>query len=707
MQVFLVALVAHAATDTIKYLPNGVVDSSLYSAPTTALKLALLQNYDRTTAPPSAQVRYNLALQSFTSIDTSDQSMQFTGWWRHYWSDPRLRWNSSRFDVPMVTFRADEIWGPDGMVYEGFETTAIILGDPAKMDFSVYSDGSVFVSKPLVHKVRCGFDLSQFPFDTQRCKITLGSWSYNGLITDVKPRLIDGKEAPFDFEYYAEHDEFALMEVNTVSSTTYYSCCVEPYPIITFEFVLKRQSLTYVGGIVGPLIMVTVAGFMTFILNPSSGERVGLGMTVLLTNAAIYMVAIDSTPRTGSWTIVSVLYVVSSAGAVVTLLVSMLCVSLYCAKSYSQLTESILLRTFLGADANGDGRLDNTELKGAIEGLGLSEGQERGLRKIMHEQGLHKAESISFDDWFDVVLKLKQGGLAAHHNPLIRWALSASVRREWDHRRGLMIKKADKLVARRRRSSAVSKRPSFFPGSAQGLGLTKSCDVQTPAVESCDAQVPVVEWLNGVKVGFGAKFVACFDAVGLDDVVDLARIHSQSMSELKDRLVEAGAKTAHLEQIQVAMAALGARETPPADETSRILFGEGSGQSPVAHDSIALSLETIDLASATDPSNRAVWDGPTYETGGAAPGTPGKGEARDDWETENQPKAPPKVPFRGVDRHLDDPTEFVARRLAGRIDSVCFVLLPSLYFVFLAILFKDASEPCTVPCTKITHISLN
>lgn len=62
----------------------------------TALKAALLENYDVTTPPPRANlsrgvlVRVQFAMQQFTLLDTTKQFITFHSWWRHYWVDPRL-----------------------------------------------------------------------------------------------------------------------------------------------------------------------------------------------------------------------------------------------------------------------------------------------------------------------------------------------------------------------------------------------------------------------------------------------------------------------------------------------------------------------------------------------------------------------------------------------------------------------------------------
>jgi hypothetical protein len=63
---------------------------------------------------------------------------------------------------------------------------------------------------------------------------------------------------------------------------TFYGCCVEPYPTISYSFKVRRHARTYVSGILLPMVLATYAGFLAFAANPDSGERIGLGITVML-----------------------------------------------------------------------------------------------------------------------------------------------------------------------------------------------------------------------------------------------------------------------------------------------------------------------------------------------------------------------------------------------------------------------------------------
>lgn len=75
---------------------------------------------------------------------------------------------------------------------------------------------------------------------------------------DFVPRLdTNGNSTPVTMaDGYTKNNEFNLMRVYTKHYYTKYTCCPERWPAIEFSLSLKRASMTYVTGIVLPLVVV-------------------------------------------------------------------------------------------------------------------------------------------------------------------------------------------------------------------------------------------------------------------------------------------------------------------------------------------------------------------------------------------------------------------------------------------------------------------
>ena len=497
--------------------PDAVADAAAYNANMSALKAALLDGYDPTVPPPDTQVLIQLSIQKLQTIDTANQYVQMIGWWRHYWTDQRLSWNPDQFGgIDFVTFAGynndfGEIWGPDTLMYESFDTTPII----ASQEYSVYPSGSVFVSKPMVHNFPCPMDVKDFPFDVQTCMFTVGSWSYHGFIVDILPRLVDNAPSAVSLATYNEHTEFTLRKVVTDHYSFFYGCCPEPYPLITYKLKLKRAPLPYFNGLLLPLILSTFAGFFAFLINPNAGERIGLGITIVLLEGVLYSIAMDLLPKSMDWTIFSVLYMWSTVVSFMTLIVSVLAVSLTTTtESVNPMSEAKLLKTFTNADADGTGELDENEIKRAVTLTGLKDEKlaifQRAIEAKEAEIG---RRTITFPDWFDIVADVAESdGLAAYHNFMVWGLVKAFNRYERKYRKEQIMRKFEAMRSKTdtlQVQGKISEKETSIPiVDDMGRAFHSSGGEHDPQLADDDAPADVSDML-------GRKLTGYVDAVAM------------------------------------------------------------------------------------------------------------------------------------------------------------------------------------------------
>ena len=359
-------------------------------------------------------------------------------------------------------------------------SNAPVLDTELEYTYNVYSSGSVFMSRPMLTKIPCLMNLHHFPFDVQDCYFSVGSWAYDGYEVDVKPYLAaDGATyVATQLDLYEANTEFALLKVTSSDYDTFYSCCPEPYPLIRFDLKFARYPLTYFSGIVLPLVLVTISGFLAFVVNPDAGERISLGITVLLTNAAIYLVASDQVPRIGVWTLITHAYMSALICSIVTLMTSIVSVSLYNVKeSKGALSEGSMLRLFKDQDANGDEVLSIRELRVGMVAIGMTHEQQEQLI-----EGRGEAVEVTFHEWYGIVSRYSESdGFASHHSPFIGWIVRRAVR----HERAKRIAK----VATRASSKSLLRTMAVGEGAPTMADTLCSADVDVDA-DDC-ARIPV------------------------------------------------------------------------------------------------------------------------------------------------------------------------------------------------------------------------
>ena len=434
------------------------VESYDYAA---ALKAKLLENYVKEIAPPrfgterGVRVAVQLSLSQLSDVNVARQEVEFYSWWRHSWRDPRLQWDPDDWGgVAELSFvgrgEHQEAWMPDDLVYEA---TSSVYQLPEIL-VNAYASGSVFVSHPVHQIVPCPMDLEDFPFDEQECEFTYGSWMNHGWLVDTQPygSEEDGWAAFVFGELFEANTEYDLVEVRSEHGDTFYGCCVEPYPTISYSFKVRRHARTYVSGILLPMVLATYAGFLAFAANPDSGERIGLGITVMLTNAAIYIVAFEVLPKSSEDTAITMIHIISFIFSLATLAVSVVSVSLYSVKtSTGVMSEQELLMAFVRADGDHSGSLDKDEIEQAVAKLGLPPVVNERLRAALDEVDA----AITLPIWYDMVGELyKTDGVAAFHSPIIGCFLKPFLRWERRARKQIVLRR----MAAAARDGRISKR---------------------------------------------------------------------------------------------------------------------------------------------------------------------------------------------------------------------------------------------------------
>uniref|UniRef100_A0AAV2LV84 Neuronal acetylcholine receptor subunit alpha-7-like n=1 Tax=Knipowitschia caucasica TaxID=637954 RepID=A0AAV2LV84_KNICA len=142
-----------------------------------------------------------------------------------------------------------------------------------------------------IFKSTCKIDVRWFPFDEQRCELKFGSWVYNGWALDLNMT-----EA--DLSGYTPNGEWDLVEVPGIKTDRIYPCCPEPYPDITYTVVMRRRTIYYGLNLLLPCIIISILALLVFMLPADSGEKISLGITVLLSLSVFMLLVADTMPAT-------------------------------------------------------------------------------------------------------------------------------------------------------------------------------------------------------------------------------------------------------------------------------------------------------------------------------------------------------------------------------------------------------------------------
>ncbi|XP_059487024.1 neuronal acetylcholine receptor subunit alpha-7 isoform X9 [Neocloeon triangulifer] len=252
------------------------------------------------------EVKFGLTLQQIIDVDEKNQILTTNAWlnldeknqllitniWLSLeWNDYNLRWNESEYGgVKDLRITPTKLWKPDVLMYnsadEGFDGTY-------HTNVVVRNNGSCLYVPPGIFKSTCKIDITWFPFDDQHCDMKFGSWTYDGNQLDLVLKSEDGG----DLSDFITNGEWHLIAMPGKKNTIVYQCCPEPYVDITFTIQIRRRTLYYFFNLIVPCVLISSMALLGFTLPPESGEKLTLGVTILLSLTVFLNLVAETLPQ--------------------------------------------------------------------------------------------------------------------------------------------------------------------------------------------------------------------------------------------------------------------------------------------------------------------------------------------------------------------------------------------------------------------------
>ena len=101
-----------------------------------------------------------------------------------------------------------------------------------------------------------------------------------------------------DLTKFIESGEWDLIGMPAKRNVEYYSCCAEPYVDVTYTIIIRRKPMFFTYNLVFPCVLLMGIGILVFCLPPESGEKVSLGVTVLLAMTVYQLLIAEAIPPT-------------------------------------------------------------------------------------------------------------------------------------------------------------------------------------------------------------------------------------------------------------------------------------------------------------------------------------------------------------------------------------------------------------------------
>ena len=170
----------------------------------------------------------------------------------------------------------------------------------------------------MIYKSYCSIDIEYYPFDIQNCYFKFGSWTYDGTMINLEhinvknakhePNVSkinsDGTtklytvETGIDMSDYYTSVEWDVLAVPAQKNIKFYLCCPEPYYDIYFNITIRRKTLFYTVNLIIPCVNISFLSVLVFFLPSDSGEKLTLGISILVALLVFYLLLIELIPPT-------------------------------------------------------------------------------------------------------------------------------------------------------------------------------------------------------------------------------------------------------------------------------------------------------------------------------------------------------------------------------------------------------------------------
>ena len=128
----------------------------------------------------------------------------------------------------------------------------------------------------------------------QHCPLFIGAYAYYSSKMNITTN--SDSISTHDFQ---PNGEWHIAGTSATWNITVLQCCPGiGYAHVVFTLHLKRRSQFYIVNIVLPCLMLSVLIMIGFFLPPDAGEKISLGISVLLAFTVFLLMIADNIPRT-------------------------------------------------------------------------------------------------------------------------------------------------------------------------------------------------------------------------------------------------------------------------------------------------------------------------------------------------------------------------------------------------------------------------
>lgn len=259
----------------------------------------LFRDYNKLIRPvensnDTVEVEMGLSFIQLININEKNQVMTSNVWQQFHWKDYQLKWEPAHYGgIDVLRLPPDKVWRPDIVLFNNADGN---YEARYKSNVLIYHDSRVEWIPPAIFQSTCRIDVTYFPFDQQRCEMIFGSWTYTGNAVTLK--FYKGRNY-VELSDYWKSGTWDIVEVpGCLQSFNGSKWGVPTESQITFYITIRRKTLFYTVNLILPTVLISFLCILVFYLPAEAGEKVTLGISILLSLVVFLLLVSKILPPT-------------------------------------------------------------------------------------------------------------------------------------------------------------------------------------------------------------------------------------------------------------------------------------------------------------------------------------------------------------------------------------------------------------------------
>ncbi|XP_054454298.1 5-hydroxytryptamine receptor 3A-like [Anoplopoma fimbria] len=236
-------------------------------------------------------VHLDIILYAILAVIEKTQTFIPVVWALMEWNNERISWNPDQFcGITQISVPKELLWKPDLIIYEMTEKD-----DSPKSPYMYMSyDGKVTAEAEMKVVSTCKMDVHKFPFDTQRCSITVASAIHCVQQIRLHPYSNSSRATQYSREVMKTQGEWDFLQLSVTSGNITFGDGMWEHLIYTFT--MKRRPLLHVTNFLLPVLFFLILDLASFLIADHRGEKLGFKVTVLLAISVLLLILNDILP---------------------------------------------------------------------------------------------------------------------------------------------------------------------------------------------------------------------------------------------------------------------------------------------------------------------------------------------------------------------------------------------------------------------------